>query len=283
MNIYTTAWNVAIKQPGEKTYKIIPTGYNFWAADPFLFYFDNKIYVFAELWFYKENQGAIGYYSFSDEKPQWKIIIKESYHLSYPHLFEFDNEIYMCPEANESNTITLYKAVLFPNKWIKLTHLKTDLKAVDTTFFNYNNDMYCFTYLLNVQELHIYKVNTNDNFSLKSFCYNPITSDLSLARMAGNIIKNNNQYIRVSQNCSKLYGESLMFSSFKVEINGYKETFIKRMNVSDFNINNKKKYFGVHTYNSLNGYEIIDLKYKIISPYDIFYKASRKIRRLFHE
>jgi len=53
MNIYTTAWKTAIKRPDKEKFEIIPTDFNFWAADPFLFYHNNKLYIFAELWFYK--------------------------------------------------------------------------------------------------------------------------------------------------------------------------------------------------------------------------------------
>jgi len=282
MNIYTTAWKTAIKRPDKEKFEIIPTDFNFWAADPFLFYHNNKLYIFAELWFYKENRGAIGYYCMDDKMPQWKVIIKEAYHLSYPHLFLFNNEIYMCPEANESKTITLYRAVSFPDKWEKLAPLKTGLSAADTTFFLYDKDMYCFTYLLDKQELYLYKVNTNTGFSLEPHGDNPINSDLATARMAGNILRDNGQYIRVSQNCSKYYGEALMFSSFEIGRKGYKETFIRRMDVSNFEINSSQKYIGVHTYNRVNGFEIIDLKYKYICLYDILFRTLRKIRGCFY-
>lgn len=282
INIFTTTWDLAIQKPGEKVFNVIPNSYNFWAADPFLFKYKDKVYVFAELWLYKENKGAIGYCCLNNKKKGWKIVIKEPYHLSYPFLFEFENNIYMCPESYQNNTISLYKAISFPDRWEKLAPIETGIRAVDTTLFNYDNNLFGFTFSLDQQALLLFKLNTHGKFTLEFLENNPINNDLSTARMAGNIVRKDGKLIRVSQDCSNIYGEALMFSYFNIEKNVYTERLFKRLNVQDFIIDKSKKYIGVHTYNSLEGYHIIDLKFQCINPYDLYCKVIRKIRSIIY-
>ena len=46
------------------------------------------------------------------------IALIEEFHLSYPYLFEFKDDLYMCPETGEKGEIRLYKCIDFPLKWV---------------------------------------------------------------------------------------------------------------------------------------------------------------------
>ena len=44
-------------------------------------------------------------------------VIKENFHLSFPFIFKFNNNFYMCPETKEKKEIRIYKCKNFPNQW----------------------------------------------------------------------------------------------------------------------------------------------------------------------
>ncbi|NIR67375.1 MAG: hypothetical protein GWO10_27260, partial [candidate division Zixibacteria bacterium] len=50
----------------------------------------------------------------------WKyqqVILDETFHLSYPYVFKWQDEFYMIPETFETDSIRLYRASNFPNEW----------------------------------------------------------------------------------------------------------------------------------------------------------------------
>ena len=105
--------------------------HNFGAADPFIF----KNYIFAELMDPKLNSTIIegrennkyirlklhkgGYIAVAkNENPLiFKPILKDKFHFSYPHIFEYNNDIYMIPETYQSLQLRLYKCKDFPYTW----------------------------------------------------------------------------------------------------------------------------------------------------------------------
>eukprot|EP00124_Ichthyophonus_hoferi_P003791 Ihof_evm6s354 gene=Ihof_evmTU6s354 len=46
-----------------------------------------------------------------------KTVIKESFHLSYPFIFEHQNETWMIPETGDNRDVRLYKSHDFPYDW----------------------------------------------------------------------------------------------------------------------------------------------------------------------
>ena len=51
---------------------------------------------------------------------QWtydRIVLTESFHLSYPYVFKYDGIYYMIPETYHANSIRVYQATNFPYDW----------------------------------------------------------------------------------------------------------------------------------------------------------------------
>ena len=44
-------------------------------------------------------------------------MIEEDFHLSYPFIFEYKEEVYIIPDSCNNRSIRLYKAIEFPMKW----------------------------------------------------------------------------------------------------------------------------------------------------------------------
>ena len=61
--------------------------------------------------------------------------------VSYTHL-----EFYMIPESSTNDSITLYRAEHFPDKWVKETDLLKGEKYVDSTVFQHGDDVGLLSY-----------------------------------------------------------------------------------------------------------------------------------------
>ena len=80
-------------------------------ADPFLFVKNEKLYLFYESKAFF-SPGVIMMTSTVDLKNWSKpvVVLKESFHLSYPWVFEEEGKIYMIPETGSDKSIRLYEA-----------------------------------------------------------------------------------------------------------------------------------------------------------------------------
>ena len=100
-----------------------------YCADPFLFRHEGINWIFYET-LDKSGKGVLG--CFREEDGKWVqqgIVLSESWHLSYPQVFEEDGRVYMIPESCDSKRghkeghVALYEAVDFPLKWRKVATL----------------------------------------------------------------------------------------------------------------------------------------------------------------
>ena len=66
---------------------------------------------------------------------QRSVVLRESWHLSYPQVFEADGDWWMIPEAHRSGVLTLYRAAAFPHQWEPVVRLELDTPAIDPTPF----------------------------------------------------------------------------------------------------------------------------------------------------
>ncbi|MEH7309346.1 glucosamine inositolphosphorylceramide transferase family protein, partial [Neobacillus drentensis] len=115
-------------------------------ADPFIISCDSKYFMFFEVLDKSSRKGIIGLAT-SENGEKWsydRIVLKEKFHLSYPHVFEFNNEFYMIPESCEANSVLLYKSKNFPYEWEKTCEIING-KYVDSSIFHYNNKWWMFS------------------------------------------------------------------------------------------------------------------------------------------
>lgn len=90
---------------------------------------------------------------------------------------------------------------------------------------------------------------------------NPIVKSLANARLAGKTFFENNQLIRVAQDCQDGYGTKLHFNNImKLSEDEYEEEMFRTISVEDIIVDSKERFCGIHTYNSDDCYEVIDLK-----------------------
>ena len=154
----------------EEPFKAIPNTWRYWSADPFLFENQGKTYLFAELYDRLALRGVLGCCELTGNGAgEWKIIIEEPFHLSYPYIFHHNNEIYMIPESFRSGKIILYKALEFPYKWVKV-HELADMIAVDSTVFKNGDEMYMITLRIVDGKSELVLITLNDTLTFIDHC-----------------------------------------------------------------------------------------------------------------
>ena len=241
--------------------KIIPPKDRFW-ADPHIIYKNNRYYVFIEEFIFKKNKAHISVMAIDEKgnfsKPQ--KVLERSYHLSYPFVFEWNNEYYMIPETARNRAIEVYKCIEFPNKWEFHSKLIDNIYAVDTTLFCHQQKWWMFTNIKenegasSCDELFLFYSNSPLSNNWHPHLRNPIVSDIRNARPAGKIFTYNGNIYRPSQNCSKHYGRGCKINQIVVlNENEYQEKEVSSIESSwDRNIE------GVHTFNNNNRLTVID-------------------------
>lgn len=245
--------------------KIFPPKDRFW-ADPHVIYKDKKYYIFIEEFMYNTSKGHISLITMDESggynKPE--IVLDRPYHLSYPFVFEHENNYYMIPESISNETIELYKCVEFPYRWEFKMNLMENVRAVDATVFYHKNMWWMFASIVEndgaaiCDELFLFysrDLFTND---WQPHTLNPIVSDCKTARPAGKLFYEKGRLYRPSQNTSTRYGYGFNIHEItSLDENSYTEEL-----VSSVKPNWNKRIIGTHTFNRVNSLHIIDAIYK---------------------
>ncbi len=234
-------------------------GQNF-QADPFGVFDANEEYILYEYYDSKKKKGIIKIKSSIHDKSD-QIILETPYHLSYPFLFQFEDEWYCIPEQCQSNQLDLYK---LDKSSRKLTFCKTiinEIAAVDPTILFYQDRWWLFCTDSNNKgadlRLNIYFANNPlDNWFPHSL--NPVKTDISSARPAGTPFFYNGKLIRPSQNSSKSYGGSIIINEIvKLTTTEFLEIKLKQLNPNIFEGSYPD---GIHTISSFGNCTLIDGK-----------------------
>lgn len=247
-----------------------------WYADSFPFVENGREYIFAEIMDDANGEkGTIGVFDLHDKKG-FVEIINEPFHMSFPNVFKFKNEIYMMPETSESNQLRLYKAVEFPYKWKFQSVLFDDITVVDTVIVKTESDiMYAIGQELPEKNNVLFKIDTitwkAERLELKGNYVNK--------RPAGNFIQYDNGIYHALQECGRVYGEYLHLCKLdSFDGLALNETEVGTYSVSDMTVNSKRNYRRVHTLNRMGNLEVIDLLYYQINPTILLEKAKRAIK-----
>ena len=259
MKKYHRYW-IAYRKGGKGDYQIIePPPYG-WTADPFLVEYKGEIYLFAEIFLYKsERNGKIGYCKYKDGSfGDWEISMDKHWHLSYPNVFVRDDKLYMVPESYQLEEVAVYELIEFPDRWKKVKTLIDNVEYCDSTFMEYEEKHYMFTYERNIDRNKdkgvIYQI-VDGKLGEKRI----VSTSQEGARAAGNIIVDGDKYLRVAQNGVPVYGSGIILYEIDSVWPHYKEHEIKRLKPKDFNPEWENNYIGCHTYNRLGELEVIDL------------------------
>lgn len=178
-------------------------------ADPFMIPAHDIWYMFFEVMHQQTGRGEIGLAT-SHEGLSWtyqQIVLTESFHLSYPYVFEWDGGYYMVPETLEAGEIRLYRAQSFPTDWVCLGPLIKGEWA-DPSIFRFDDRWWMFACSTPHQhdQVHLYFADE----LLGPWREHPrspiVESNKQNARPAGRVIVVDGKIVRFSQDCIPNYG-----------------------------------------------------------------------------
>ena len=265
---WSSKWNVAYqfindwKDPILSKSIIIKNPKNSFLADPFVIKYNNKTVIFVEDYSFKTRKGKISAYEINSESyKKLGTVIEAEFHLSYPFLIEDKKDLFMVPETYQTKDIRIYRCIEFPLKWKLHKILISDINAVDTNIFKFNNKYWLFTNLDTSNsndyssELHIFYADNMESSEWKPHALNPVIFDSKKARNGGMIYSEKKQAYRVFQKQGfDNYGESIGISRIKtLTENEYEEEVCMNI-IPDF----FKNISGTHSFSYNSGVLVND-------------------------
>ena len=247
---YKTDFNINFKDIDLNTFnRIKNNNKDRFLADPFIVKNDNRNFIFVEDFYFSKNKGIISCYEIVDNNQKFLgPVLEESFHLSFPYIFKYNNKFFMCPETNEKKEIRIYICEEFPLKWKLHMTLIRNISAVDTLIFEKNKIWWMITCVSNYSskdfnELNIYfseEGPLTENWN--SHKLNPITVNPNISRNGG-VIFREDKIFRISQkNGFNLYGEKFSINEIKV----LTKTNFEEDLIMEFSPRNLDKIKGVH-------------------------------------
>ena len=202
-------------------------------ADPFIKKYNDINYLFFEILDSKTNKGVIGLAK-SNDLYEWtydKVVLEEEFHLSYPYVFEYEDEFYMLPEGGEGGYLSLYKANDFPYGWQKVSDLLRG-NYPDASIFRYNDKWWILSTKKDdnggyFDNLHLYYSKELLNGWIEHPNSPLLTNDLENSRPAGRILIEDDKIIRFAQNDKDRYGRAVRaFEITELSESSYSEKYI---------------------------------------------------------
>lgn len=181
-------------------------------ADPFGLWRDGLFHLFAEAFDYRDRHGRIDVLRFDrtlafiDRQP----CLTEPWHLSYPFVFEAEDEIWMLPEAHRSGGLHLYRAVDFPLRWERHATIALDGVAVDATPVFHDGLWWLFYTVATSKRSKIGALHVAFAERLagpwRCHPHNPVRVDLASSRPGGTPIAIDGTLVAPMQDCTRTYG-----------------------------------------------------------------------------
>ncbi len=182
-------------------------------ADPFLICQTNepRWVLFFEVLNKQYTRGEIGVAD-SPDALHWTyrgIVLRESWHLSYPYVFHVNDQYYMIPESQAKRAIRLYRAKGFPDQWEYVGDLLTGSSFADTTLVWRSGYWWLFTYVSGKMELRLWYSDKIDG----PWVEHPLSpirqGSVKWTRPGGRIVEYCGRLLRFAQDGTKTYGGSL--------------------------------------------------------------------------
>jgi hypothetical protein len=248
-------------------------------ADPFLRTTPEGQFCFVEEFRDRSQRGVISVLRLDAKGPVYLgRVLDEPFHLSFPYMFEYGGELFMCPETHEAQQIRLYKCKSFPMQWELHSVAMENVAAVDSLIFPAHGMWWMLTGLLprgdvnRFPEMHLFSAPDPLSGQWQAHAQNPLKVDPEFARNGG-LLRLGEKLFRVSQAFAfSAYGASVNISEIKdLTADVYSELLAARVN-ADF----KPGVSGLHHIDSAGGLTVWDEK-----RWQASHRVGRSLWRLF--
>jgi hypothetical protein len=257
----------------------IPNPAGGYFADPFLRTTPEGQFCFVEEFRDRSQRGVISVLRLDDKGPVYLgRVLDEPFHLSFPYMFEYGGELFMCPETHEAHQIRLYKCKSFPMQWELHSVAMENVAAVDSLIFPAHGKWWMLTGLLpqadvnRFPELNLFSAPDPLSGQWQAHAQNPLKVDPEFARNGG-LLRLGEKLFRVSQAFAfSAYGASVNISEIKdLTADVYNELLAARVN-ADF----KPGVSGLHHIDSADGLTVWDEK-----RWQASHRVGRSLWRFF--
>lgn len=213
LQIGRTGW----RQHGPLGLKTVPNPPGYYRADPFVVSHEGRTIVFAEEF---SNASQLGHIMAMEVLPSGETVdlgrcIEEPFHLSFPYVFKWKEQWYMCPESSESRQIRVYRCLDFPLRWELDTVIQDGVAACDTVLFERDGLWWMLSNLdssgTNTEfcsELHLFWADSPLSQDWHSHPLNPVICDGRSARNGGLLIEGDRIFRVAQAHAYGVYGKS---------------------------------------------------------------------------
>jgi hypothetical protein len=230
-------------------------------ADPFVWRHEGKTFCLMEDYAFGKRVGWISAMEIDGQnttRPEPVLI--ESFHLSFPYIFEFNGSIYMCPECSASGQVRLYRSTEFPRKWVFVKTLMNDVSAADTMLFEKGGRWWMLTNLDRTRkgdfgaELYLFSAESPLSDLWVSHPANPLKIDPVGGRNAG-LLRDGERLFRAGQvQGFDQYGAGIrLFEITCLSPGEYQERLVSEIHPAF-----RKGLLGTHHISSVNGVTVVD-------------------------
>ncbi|MGM1029607.1 MAG: glucosamine inositolphosphorylceramide transferase family protein [Actinomycetota bacterium] len=233
-------------------------GHHFY-ADPFPLVHRDETWLFVEDFDHRVGRGVISVVGFDDDGPVGtpRTVLEHDAHLSYPHVFEHDGEVWMVPETSAAGTVELYRATSFPDRWTREAVLLDGVAASDATLFEHGGRWWM---LATVR----YGGSFSDTLRAWSadrltgpwspHALDPLLVDIASARPAGRVVSRDGRLLRPVQDNRTGYGSSLLLT----EITALDDAAFDQRVLASLSASPQWPGRRLHTLNRAGRLEVID-------------------------
>uniref|UniRef100_A0A1D1ZVJ1 Uncharacterized protein n=1 Tax=Auxenochlorella protothecoides TaxID=3075 RepID=A0A1D1ZVJ1_AUXPR len=196
-------------------------------ADPFL-WIDEESDVWTLFFETKSNrdmQGDIGVAESRDGGASWRylgIALDEAWHLSYPHVFSWEGQMYMVPEGYQSGALRVYIAEEFPLKWRFLAKLHPQ-PLIDASIVEFEGRWWLFATDASAsgssrcRMLSLWHASSPLGPWLAHAASPVMSGDAAAgARSGGRVVAVDGKLVRFGQDCAGGYGQGLV--AYRVDV-----------------------------------------------------------------
>lgn len=186
-------------------------------ADPFVVTHQGRTVIFVEEFANETQRGHIAAVQVSDSGAvaDLGVCLREPFHLSFPYVFRWQGQLYMCPESNHARQIRVYRCESFPMNWVLDTVIMDNVAACDSMLFEKDGRWWMLANLdssgLDIDfcsELYLFWADSPLSTQWTAHPMNPVVRDGRKARNGGIVVEDGRIY-RVAQGHSYwVYGQS---------------------------------------------------------------------------
>jgi hypothetical protein len=186
-------------------------------ADPFMLRADEGWHMFFEVFDRVADLGRIALASSLDGL-HWsyqQVVLREPFHLSYPHVFRWDGDHYMVPETSSQNRVSLYRARDYPTSWERDSTLLEGGPFNDASLVHHEGRWWMFVETSDHAHSDTLRLYHADDLRgpWAEHARSPVVeADATCARPAGRVVSHGGRLLRFAQDCTTVYGRSVSVS-----------------------------------------------------------------------